>query len=41
MRAQVWAILLERSSGAELGAMANQLDDELQERFGSRKFNGG
>ena len=41
IRAQVRAILLERFSGAELGAMADQLDDELQERFGGRKFNGG
>ena len=41
IRAQVRAILLERFSGAELGAMANQLDDELQPRFGGRKFNGG
>jgi len=24
-----------------VGAMANQLDDELQPRFGGRKFNGG
>ena len=24
----------------EVGAMADQLDDELQERFGGRKFNG-
>ena len=41
IRAQVRAILLERFSGAELGAMADQLDDELQPRFGGRKFNGG
>ena len=41
MSAQVKAILLERFSGAEVGAMANQLDDELQPRFGGRKFNGG
>ena len=40
MSAQVKAILLERFSGAEVGAMADQLDDELQERFGGRKFNG-
>ena len=40
IRAQVRAILLERFSGAELGAMADQLDDELQERFGGRKFGG-
>jgi len=24
-----------------VGEMANQLDDELQPRFGGRKFNGG
>lgn len=40
MSAQVKAILLERFSGAEVGGMADQLDDELQERFGGRKFNG-
>ena len=40
MREQVRAILLERFSGAEVGAMADQLDDELQERFGGRKFTG-
>ena len=40
MSAQVKAILLQRFSGAEVGAMADQLDDELQERFGGRKFNG-
>ena len=40
MSAQVKAILLQRFSGAEVGAMADQLDDELQERFGGRKFGG-